>query len=107
RNDLSEEIARPSKFHRQGASQPSWPDNRNARLQRHGGRIAGHFFGPQNGTAKRLPDSSNPLDANFPGRLLYIVAMAKSSRSKTRSRKARVLSSREVYHGPAFTVTAD
>ena len=33
--------------------------------------------------------------------------MAKSPRSKTRSRKARLLSSREVYHGPAFTVTAD
>lgn len=33
--------------------------------------------------------------------------MPKSSRKKTSLRKARVLSSREVYRGPAFTVTAD
>lgn len=33
--------------------------------------------------------------------------MAKSSRKKTNHLNARVLSSREVYRGPAFTVTAD
>jgi len=33
--------------------------------------------------------------------------MAKSSGKKTKSPKARVLSSRVVYRGPAFTVTAD
>lgn len=33
--------------------------------------------------------------------------MPKSSRKKARTTKARVLSSREVYHGPAFRVTAD
>jgi ADP-ribose pyrophosphatase len=33
--------------------------------------------------------------------------MAKSSRKKPNRPKARVLSSREVYRGPAFTVTAD
>jgi ADP-ribose pyrophosphatase len=33
--------------------------------------------------------------------------MPKSSRKKVRTTKARVLSSREVYHGPAFRVTAD
>jgi ADP-ribose pyrophosphatase len=33
--------------------------------------------------------------------------MPKSSRKKARTAKARVLSSREVYHGPAFRVTAD
>jgi ADP-ribose pyrophosphatase len=33
--------------------------------------------------------------------------MPKSSAKKTRTAKARVLSSREVYHGPAFRVTAD
>jgi ADP-ribose pyrophosphatase len=33
--------------------------------------------------------------------------MPKSSRKKNRPAKARVLSSREVYHGPAFRVTAD
>jgi ADP-ribose pyrophosphatase len=33
--------------------------------------------------------------------------MPKSSRKKVRTTEARVLSSREVYHGPAFRVTAD
>ena len=33
--------------------------------------------------------------------------MPKPSRKKVRNAKARVLSSREVYHGPAFRVTAD
>ncbi len=33
--------------------------------------------------------------------------MPKSSRKKANAGKARVLSSREVYHGPAFRVTAD
>jgi ADP-ribose pyrophosphatase len=33
--------------------------------------------------------------------------MPKPSRKKARTAKARVLSSREVYHGPAFRVTAD
>lgn len=33
--------------------------------------------------------------------------MPKSSRKKTTAARARVLSSREVYHGPAFRVTAD
>lgn len=33
--------------------------------------------------------------------------MPKPSRKKVGNRKARVLSSREVYHGPAFRVTAD
>jgi ADP-ribose pyrophosphatase len=38
--------------------------------------------------------------------LLYSISMPKSARKKT-PKKARVISSREVYHGPAFRVTAD
>jgi len=39
--------------------------------------------------------------------LLYIVSMARKSFRKTNPAKARVLSSRVVYRGPAFRVTAD
>jgi ADP-ribose pyrophosphatase len=40
-------------------------------------------------------------------RLFYSVFMAKQSRKKNNRGKARVLSSRIVYRGPAFNVTAD
>jgi ADP-ribose pyrophosphatase len=39
--------------------------------------------------------------------MLYSISMPKSPRKKSAPNKARVLSSREVYHGPAFRVTAD
>jgi ADP-ribose pyrophosphatase len=39
--------------------------------------------------------------------VLYIVSMAKKSSKKSLRAKARVLSSRVVYRGPAFRVTAD
>ena len=40
-------------------------------------------------------------------KLLYIVSMARKSSQKPTRAKARVLSSRVVYRGPAFRVTAD
>jgi len=39
--------------------------------------------------------------------VLYIVSMSKSSAGKTRSQKARLLSSKTVYRGPVFWVTTD
>jgi ADP-ribose pyrophosphatase len=62
------------------------------------------------------PDPQSPyvtLPANSDlVRVLYIVAMvssqrSKSKREKSRSNKAQLISSRTVYRGPAFWVTAD
>jgi ADP-ribose pyrophosphatase len=59
----------------------------------------------------RLPSRLKPLPLQLttPSVVLYIISMAKRSRSakKKSHPKARLLSSKTVYRGPVFTVTTD